>query len=615
MREIISVIFFLAAILSGCAGSNTANNYGTEAAQPITITVMTTDQFGNPVDGKIVLDGDLRGLKEVELRYDPAKGGTVFFDSMSGYNQPSPLDLAIANFADGELVKGVYTRTGSVANVCPRSISDQGLLVDVPLTVNGLAVDYKSGYCQTVDTASDTNIAGSNPFFIPAKALKAEQTYHYDILISDSSKMVYMATTPVSGEVFVDGRSVGWVKEDFLGVQLPMKGNVTLSFGKVSGHETAKDMTFVADDVTFEDNHHWALYDPSVNALVCFSAIQSETSPVNGIVLVDGSTKINTEYSYPGCIGLDTSSSHTAVFQDRDSYQSKDSLTISQQSHVGCEGDFVPGGQLDCVGKYFFVQPATELTSFNVQVKFTGPYKGDNEYPIMGRYEIKGVDYQAQSYSQVLKQSEIFTLTMLPIAALMPDVPSITVDSSKLTVDDFEYNPEFNQWVYAVHYSPLPGAIEACVTSLNQNLANVSSQVDMNFDGTKPVNSWDAEQDCSWFTAAGNHLIAPNWLQGYQLTVAEIHIPEGKLAEHSQFEFLFIPEPTYHQICVKAVTVEAGLSLNSHFLGWTYAGDVCVRVDKAIPNTLTIEGKGSQSFTADDPALSGTYSEIQFTDF
>lgn len=604
--------------VSACGANTTANYYG-----PMTITVVTTDQFGNPVDGKIVYNGNMIGLGETKLSYNPANAGTLTFDAnLPDYTPPAPLDLSVAKFADGEHYYAAYTREGSVANVCPRAISAEGVLVDAELDVNGLQVDYMAGFCQSVDILADTLIQSggvqglyASTLFIPAGQLEEGMSYFYDLFFALGDKVIFVATTPVSGEIFIDGRSVGWVKDDFVSILLTPSGSSNLSFGEVAGHQTPEAFSVVNEDVTETDNHYWALYDRSVNALVCFMGMAGEGYMQAGRVLVNDSETLDTGYNYPACIGLDASQVHTAEFLERDSYQSTDVLTISTAQHVGCEGDFVPGERLDCVGEYYWVQPVQDRTEFYIQVEFIGSYQGDAQYPIAGRYELDGIQHEQWAYGQTLKLAETLTLQFLPVGILQPSLSTITVDSSTLSEDDEAYDPPSNQWIYTVAYVPPEGATEACVTSFNQNGVNISTEVNMQFDGTEGLNSWEEDEDCNWLSAAGNHVIVPGWLSGYYPAVSQIHVPDGMIQGQNQFEMVYVPQPTAHQLCIKDVTAEAGLTVNAHFLGWTYFGTVCVYLDKGQPNTLTIAGVGSRSYVADDPALAGTYSEIQFADF
>lgn len=622
----------LAALLmtsTGCGGSSTDNHYGaTSSVQNNTITVRTVDQYGNPVDGRIALNGVTIGTQEVQISYTLGQGGTVTFDALEGFTVPQALDLAATPLDYGEIYVGAYQRTGQSANVCPRAINIDWAEIDATVTINGLRVDYLAGYCRSVDVSQDTNIESTgaigtwaNPVYIPAGSLQKGETYNYDLLFGTGGNTIYVATTPVDGEVLLNGRSLGWVKDDdFLSVQLPSeKGLISeslISFGAVSGHETAKAFSVNANDVdqSAKTNHFWALYDASTHALTCFQGMSGGSS-TTAKVLVDDSDKLISGWDYPACIGLDVSKTHAAEFLKSDNFQSTDILSISADDHVGCEGEFLPGGTLNCVGEYYYVQPVQERTEFYLQFEFTAPYQGKEDYPISGRFDIAGVQYEQSTYSVNLKLSESMSITYQPVGILSPSISTLTIDTATLSEDDAAYDPKSNNWVYQVAYQPPAGAVETCVRSLNQNDANVSFQLGMKFDGVYALNNYAEDLDCHWFMPAGNHLIVPDWLNGYQPSVSQIYVPDGKVLVQSQFELLLIPQPTQFQICVDNSSVEAAITLNGHHLGWTNLGQKCLWLDKSQPNTLTLEGKGTRSWAADDPSLPGSSLTINYADF
>jgi hypothetical protein len=613
--------------LSACGGSATDNHYGTTGTAANTITVRTVDEYGNPVNGRILKNGVVVGTREVEINYTPGQDGTVTFDTLQGFSIPDTLDLATTLFDFGEIHVGVYRRTSSSANVCPRAINAQGEQIDATITINGIEVDYLSGSCASVaiDQEVDIQSTGSigtwaTPVYIPAGALKKGQTYNYDLLFGIGGATIYVSTTPENGEIFVDGRSVGWAKgHEPLSIQLPMDEEATsiISFGTVTGHKTPDSIEIKTGDVDISDSEtqrFWGLYDAATHALVCFQGMNGE-SPTTARVLVDKSDKLTTGWDYPACVGLDVSVVHSAEFIKNDNYQSTDVLSISQNEHIGCEGDFAPGKTLDCVGKYFYVQPASERTNFYVEVHFTAPYQGNLEYPVNGRFEKEGVQYEQSTYSWNLGLSEGISIDFLPLGILTPSMNSLSINSADLSEEDTVFDPSTQSWVYTVNYQPPQDAVETCIKSVNQNEANISSQVGMSFDGADALSSWAEDLDCHWFASAGNHLIVPDWLTGYQPAVSQVYIPEGKILVQSMYELPFIPQPTQCQICIEGNPVEAALTLNGHHMGWTNLGQKCLWVDKSVPNTLTLEGKGTRSWTADDPVLNGGFLSITHADF
>ncbi|MCC7432592.1 hypothetical protein IT412_03645, partial [Candidatus Peregrinibacteria bacterium] len=209
MKYLFVVALFAANLISGCddtTNNETVNNYqrGT-----ITITVRTVDQFKNPVPALIRRDGTLLGSKEVQLTYNPSKGGKLTFSELIAYTAPSSIDLSAAKFEDGQIIEVTYVRAGSAINICPHAISSANLPVNTEVFVNSISVDYQAGNCLAVDSSQDINIVGRDmpdgyaiPIYIPGGKLKAGQTYNYDLRYVGNGKQIYVVPTPVSGEVF-----------------------------------------------------------------------------------------------------------------------------------------------------------------------------------------------------------------------------------------------------------------------------------------------------------------------------------------------------------------------------------------------------------------------------
>lgn len=627
MKRISKGLVALAIVgLSACGGSTTDNHYGATGATSNTITVRTVDEYGNPVNGRILKDGVVVGTREVQIDYTPGLDGTVTFDALQGFTIPGALDLAATPFDFGEIYVGAYQRTSASANICPRAINAQGEQIDATVTVNGLEVGYLSG-CASVATNQEVDIQSTgsigtwaSPVYVPAGALKKGETYNYDLLFGSGGPAIYVSTTPVNGEIFIDGRSVGWAKEhDALAIQLPVDEEATslISFGEVFGHELPKSFEVTTGDVDIYDTgtqRYWGLYDASTHALVCFQGMNGE-APTTARVLINESDKLTSGWDYPACVGLDGDAVHSAEFLKNESFQSTDVLSISKDEHVGCEGSFTPGGTLNCIGEYYYVQPSSERTNFYIEVKFTAPYQGNLEYPVSGRFEKEGVQYEQVNYSWSLGLSEVLSIEFLPLGILTPSMSSFSINSADLSEEDAAFDPSTQSWVYTVNYQPPTGAVETCIKAVNQNEANVSSQVGMNFDGVDALSSWTEDLDCHWFAPTGNHLIVPDWLTGYQPAVGQVYIPEGKVLVQSVYELPFIPQPTQTQVCIEGNPVEAAITLNGHHIGWTNLGQKCVWMDKSVPNTLTLEGKGVRVWTADDPALTGGFLSINYADF
>lgn len=631
MRNIAILLLVLG--VCGC-GDSIENHYSTSAPTPtpaaeaINITVRTADQFGNLIEGKMSLNGKLLGSKEVKLTV-PTKGGQMVFDDIPGHTSPSPLAFSSKGnvFEDGDVFTVNYHRIGQVANVCPRAVNKAGLPVVAKLVINGIPVDSESG-CLAVDTAQDANIESTATlgiyapiFFIPSGRLHANETYKYEILFQSADVSVNVATTPAWGEIFVNGRSMGWAKnaKGFMYVPFQSKEEVKISFGDEAGFQTPKTITVKAGSIKPEDNNntvdYWGLYDWYTNSLACFKGM-SNGSSTQAKILVDKQNTLISSGSSPVCIGLKASATHVAKFENTQNYQSKDELTISTASHVGCEGNFMPGERLDCTGEYFYVQPATQRTEFYITVKFTGPFKGLTDYPVLGRFEIEGIQQEGDQYNVSLKLDEKASITILPIGILQPSLAFIKFDANLLSENDSTYDPEKNGWVYKVAYQPPPGAVETCVKSFNQNEVNISSETHIKFDGIHQLNYNPEDLDCQWLAKTGNHVAVPDYLNGFQPAVSQIYIPEGKVLVHADFELPFIPLSTIYQVCINDIPVETGLLLNQHRLGWTNLDQKCVQLDKSRANSLTIEGKGTRKYLAEDPAFSvGSAISIPYANF
>jgi hypothetical protein len=610
-------------ILSATVGCGPTTNSSYFATESTVITVQTVDQFDNPVNGSIIYNGDVIGIKEVRLDFDKTQGGLLSFDSnLPGYAPPAQIDLKTANLNHGAVVKGEYVHGGAVANVCPRALNEEGVLVDTRIAVNGVYADYQVGKCQSVAIGNDTIIEGeytlgltAAPIFIPADHLQEGVSHYYDLRFISSELTLWVATTPAYGEIMIDGRRVGWAEDDFVQVPLLEEENVTVSFEDVEGYQTALPFSVSEEDIDYKSSHFWGLYDYNKNALVCFASFEGGTYQTTGLVLVDGTEEINTGHSSDGCIGLNVAENHTAEYTQREdsSYQSDTVLSISQNSHVGCEGDFAPGKQLDCVGDYYYVQPIADRTDFRIEVNFTAPHQGNDEYPIEGHFEAEGVQHEWLNYSYTLELEETITIEFFDIGILYPDMYALFLDAGNLSDTDEAFSPESNAWVYTIHYAPPSDAVETCVTSLNQNDENISAQVNMAFDGVNNFIGWEEDEDCHWFSATGNHIISPNWLSSYRSSVDEVYIPSGDVLGQTEYTMHYIPDPTLHELCITDITIEAELLLNGGHLGWTNYGQKCIRMDKSRPNVLQI-GVGTLSWTADDPSLPGNGSSTVFSD-
>lgn len=609
---------------AACGGSSTENNYGVES-QKLSITVETLDQFGNPVDGKILYNGEQIGIRSAELRYAPSQAGTLSFDdNLPEFDSPGQVDLQSKKLIDGDRLEGVYVRTGNVANICPNAIGEQDEQIDADLSVNGHKVDHKAGHCQSVNTKKETNInsgnlygPSSNQIYIPPNKLAQGETYHYNLRFQNADLYTSVATTPVSGEIFANGESLGWAKTDFVSVPIKKDQPVEVSFGEESWHLTPEPFTINFDDIdqTNGDSYHfWGLYDRDINALVCFQGSNSGNK-TDAKVLVDDEIKLQSGWDFPACVGLETDSTHTAEFQKTSNYMSNDVLEISEESHIGCEGEFVPGSRLDCTGEYYYVEPEGNRTYFSVSIKATAPLLGNQDYPVSARYEINGIDYINNEYYKSLEIDEKMKVTFQPLGILSPDPAVLEIDSDNLSVDDTFYNPETDRWEYTVKYTPPTDAVESCITSFNQNGANISREITATFDGFNPLNSYDENTDCHWFAPLDNHVITPQYLNGYYPAVNQIYIPNGQITTQNQFEMPWVPYSTYHQLCVQNITGEYPLNINDHELGWTSYGEKCVWLNKDELNLITIEGVGSISYIKDDPDLAGSSSTIDFSAF
>jgi hypothetical protein len=631
MKYLAILMLFLVNLIYGCgdkSNNETVNNY---QSSTITITLRTMDQFKNPVPALISHNGTQLGTKKVQLTYNPSKGGRLTFSELSAYTAPSQVDLSTVKFEDGQIVEFTYVRVGSAINVCPHAVSSANLPVNTEIFVNSVSVDYQAGNCWAVDSTQNINIVGRDmpdgyaiPIYIPGGKLKAGQTYHYDLRYVGNGKQIYVVPTPVSGEVFLNGKSLGWSNSEdkSITVLLHNKEEGKLSFGEVAGHQVAKPFTVKASSVDpykEETLHFWALYDYPTHALTCFTGINASSNNkdiTKAKVFIDNNpTRLITGYSYPGCLGLKTSTSYTAVFEAVNNYQSDDKLSISKASHVGCEGNFIPGGRLDCIGKYYYVQPAVERTDYLIQVNFISTYQGKTDYPVLGYYKKDGLNKEQYDLSFALKIGESVSLDFLPIGILQPSLSKLVVDASKLSETAPEFSSEQNRWIYTVNYQPPADATEVCIKAYNQNDEDITKQLSFQFDGINQLNSYAENLSCQWVNPADSHQVTSYGLNGYWSSVFQVYIPAGLLTPGQIFGLPFAPNSNRHRLCVIGFPVEAPLTLNGYKMGWSNIGDKCFDLDKSRANTLTIEGKSTRNYIAQDPSLMGEFSTIAYENF
>ncbi|MCC7433016.1 hypothetical protein IT412_05860, partial [Candidatus Peregrinibacteria bacterium] len=407
-----------------------------------------------------------------------------------------------------------------------------------------------------------------------------------------------------------------------ISVLLHNKEEGKLSFGEVTGHQVAKPFTVKAtsvDPYKEETRHFWALYDYSTHALTCFTGINGGSSNYDiteGKVFIDNQpTRLITGYSYPGCIGLKATTSHTAVFEPVNNYQSDDKLSISKASHVGCEGNFIPGSRLDCIGKYYYVQPAVERTEYLVQVNFIGTYQGKTDYPVLGYYKQDGLKKQQYDLFFSLKPGETAGMDFLPIGILQPSLANLVIDTSKLSETAPEFSSEQNRWIYTVSYQPPAGATEVCIKAYNQNDEDITKQLSFQFDGINQLNNSVENLHCQWVKPADSHQIVSYGLNGYLPSVSQVYIPAGLLTPGQIFGLPFAPNNNRHRLCVVGFPVETPLMLNGHKLGWSNIGDKCIDLDRSRANSLTIEGKSTRNYLVQDPSLTGDFSTIAYESF
>ncbi|MBN2086926.1 hypothetical protein JW758_01130 [Candidatus Peregrinibacteria bacterium] len=587
----------------------------------ITIRVETDDQYGNPVNGTILLNGTVIGQSEVELTFDSSDENSLAFDNLPGYAPPASVQLSDA-FQEGERYKATYTRDGAVANVCVTPKSEEGLyLPDATISVNGIELPSGQNSCYTVNIEVDNEIVGggiqnlyTTPIFIPKDTLAEGETYNYELLYMAEYVYIYLFSLPVQGEIFRNGISVGHPQDNLLYIPISKEGGTTFSFGDVEGYTTPEDIIVYGADYDYEDSTtftFYSIYDSQVNSLVCIENDNGNTL----FTINEDDREYNGEWNRPTCVALNTSETHTLHFQDRQNYQpTTDSLFISQDSHVGCTGEFVPGGQLNCIVNYEYVQQVEDRTHFIVRIDFTAPLLGSEDYPISGRYEEGGLIHENSYVWKSLELSEDMDITFLSIGYLQPSIQSFHVNSSELSVDDEAYEPSENTWIYKVEYVAPQDAIETCVSSFNQNGVNVSSETYVRFDGFDDLNQYEEDQDCHWLSPTESHEIVPAWLTGYYKMVDVIHIPAGQLVDYNQFNFTYVPESTNYQICVGNITVDSPLEVNGNSLGFTGLSYKCIAIDKTQDNEISI-GNATRSFPANSVPPGETSAFVDFSDF
>ena len=614
-------------LIAACGGSTEQQNvYNNEQ---VAVRIRTIDQFGNTVNGVISSRNTRLGAGEVQVTKVPGQyQHFIEFQPLGGFETPPPVDLSQLDLHEGEIITATYRKLGQVANLCPRAVDANGNQAAATLAINGRPVRWEVGDCQVVNIDEDNEIASKTdfsaygyPIFIPKGMLIPDQTYGYEIAVLAGEKTAFVATTPYAGEIFIDGNSRGWIKNpsEFVAFQFPPgKEFVTVSFGSVPGHQAPDPFVLMAGDLDNADsksNHFWGLYDASVNALTCFSALNG-SSKDSAKVKVDNDVTLTGQYNVPACIGLNASKSHTAEYLKRDFYQSKDILSISKDSHIGCTGEFKPGERLDCVGNYFYVNPDESPSQYYVSVVFTGNYHGNTSYPVQGRLEVDGVNKDwSGEYSFNLEPGEKKVINLLPLGIIPPSVEQLTINADNLSKEDGSYDPEKSRWTFEVQYVPPTQALETCLTALNQNGLSITNTVSTRFDGAYQINNSSEDKDCHWLMPENSHVIVTDGIPGYTPSVFQIYVPVGKLPELTEYQLPFVPNSTRAQVCVLAVPTESKLSLNGSSLGWTNIGDNCIWLDKSQNNEITIDGKGSKVFTAEDPDLSSGFLQLPYENF
>jgi hypothetical protein len=246
-----------------------------------TIRLQILNDFGHSQSASFTVDGYSRTDHQYESSWSLHDYEEVVFEFQPVPYLITPAPLAIdltalsmndPNYNSGEDLwefEEVYSSAEPSAWVCVEAINHDGVLVETTVRFNGL--DSASSWedrlhkCRVLPVGDDHIIthygqpgyASSGPLFIPGGRLTAdtEASYTIELVLENRFASVCIGTSGAQGEIFLNGRSLGWPAVlDVCQVQfvLDITRLNTISFSNEPGFTTPADIIFSPNDLAFQ---------------------------------------------------------------------------------------------------------------------------------------------------------------------------------------------------------------------------------------------------------------------------------------------------------------------------------------------------------------------------
>lgn len=281
----------------------------------------------------------------------------ILFGDVAGYTKPGAIVIPAGTLEAGLTYEftGRYIETSKAAYIVVGTEPVRG-----PIFLNGFPLGTQfSGYPlnATVDITED-NVLSYGDFagyitpldeLIPANSLAVGSTDNryfgvYRPIVANAATFE-ITTTPVAGEIKVDGVSLGTPANpgDILSIQVDSTQDHTISFGTVTGYTTPGDIFIPQDRITTGTTYSFTgeYVDESDSA-----TLEVTTTPVVGEIVVNGVSR-----GYAPTAGtfvkvtIDSTRDQTLSFGNVAGYITPSDMTIA-------EADVAPGDLIQRTGVY-----------------------------------------------------------------------------------------------------------------------------------------------------------------------------------------------------------------------------------------------------------------------
>ena len=563
----------------------------TSMSEERTIFINTVDQFNNSVPGEIYFDGRLAGVGEAEIQYNTVENHLVTFGELDGYTALSDLEIK-GNFSNNYMHSARYIRHGEVANVCFRTINEYGYRVDVEINITGISVSSHP-HCLAIDTAVNNHVISGylmgytspEKFKIPAGVLKTGESYEFDLVFRPSEflRNICIKTTPVLGEVFVDGKSIGWsISSEPACIFVNNKVNHEVSFGEVEGHKIPDTILVTSSDISsYRTPTLFGVYDSDELALICVSAYGPWDNTIGALVEVDeGNMLYPTSWRGKDCFAVDPTVEHTVTFLDA---TEEDYEPPAEPIEIPA-GTLQVGEVIEYIGEYIY-EREEERNKFDIHLTFKTPYGDPFEAKLLFNNEEMYIGTEFHWTFARRDNFDPIELHFQSVGYLNP--PNfLTIDPTILSIDNANYNSEEDRWEWEIVYQKSAPSARVCMQAVNGN--GIPIRVSMWFDGFLFKAPYESIEKCAVLPIGMDHILSLGSLEDH-VNTRDILIPAGKLEEDEVkiFEVKYIFKTHYANICVITNKI-AEVFLNDESFGWTFPpAQACVAINRTRDNTIS----------------------------